>query len=78
MCCGEKKVHYIRKSEPANYDEENDSYIPVGIDRMKERQATTSNDTQWTTNLKLQCLTVPLKLDMGSDVNILPMSYYKK
>ena len=29
-------------------------------------------------NLSLEGLTVPLKLDTGSDVNILPISYYKK
>ena len=38
---------------------------------------TNSNDSWWTVKLTLKGLTVPLKFDNGSDVNILPMSHYK-
>ena len=36
------------------------------------------NDSQWIINLSLEGLTVSLKLDTGSDGNILSISYYKK
>ena len=81
MCRRKKKVHYISESEPVqrNFYEEDDSYTYVVIDRVKERQTTTTtNDTQRAMKLKLQVLTVLLKLDMGSDIKILPTSYYKK
>ena len=40
--------------------------------------ATIPNDSQRMIDLSFEGLTVPLKLDTGSDVNILPISYYKK
>ena len=48
------------------------------IESRKGKEITSTNDTQWTTNLKLQGPTVQLKPDTSSDVNILSMSYYKK
>ena len=79
--CRKKKVHCISESEPTrrNCYQEDDAYNHVVSDQMKEGQATiATNETQWTKDLKLQSLTVPLKLDKGSDVNILLISYYKK
>ena len=71
-----KKVHCLSESKAVrrNCLEEDDSNTHFVVDRVEEGQVTTTtNDTQCTTNLKLQDLTVPLKLDMSRDVNILPM-----
>ena len=39
---------------------------------------TSSDDMRWTVNMTLEGLTLPLKTDSESDLNILPMTHYKK
>ena len=58
---------------------ETDSYNPFFVDTLKQVcTASVPNDSQWIVNLTLEGLTVLLKLDTNSDVNILWISYYKK
>ena len=60
-------------------NDESDCNNPFVVDTVKQvYTATIPIDSQWMVNLSLKELRVPLKLDTGNDVNIMPISYYKK
>ena len=60
-------ISYVKKIHESDY------YNPFVVDTVKQVCiATVPNDSQCVVNLSLERLTVPLKLNTGSDVNILP------
>ena len=68
--CREKKVQYINKPQVTQKNtkkknDESDYYNPFFVNTVKQ---VCTNDSQWMVNLSLEGLTVPLKLDIGSNV----------
>ena len=77
--CAEKKVQYMNELQAMQKkNDERDYYNPfLSTHKKKVCTASIPNYSQWIVNLSLDGLTVPLKLDTGSDVNSLTISYYK-
>ena len=77
--CREKKVQYINEPQVTQKNDESDHYNPFVVDTVKKVcTAIIPEDSQWIVNMTLEGLTIPLKLDIGNDMNILLISYYKK